>query len=138
MVIPIQSLSGWAMIANRVIWRSTVLNWQIKPTKAFDPFNGNWGALQLGFRWTELNIDQSTFTNYGSAANPLYLFADPRASVSHAQTWGLSANWFLNSNVKLQQSYDSTSFTGGAVTPTGQVANRPNENVFWSRVQIWY
>ena len=133
-----QTNTAWQAQVSYVLTGEENTYWQIKPTKAFDPFNGNWGAWQVAFRWTELNIDQSTFTNYGSAANPLYLFADPRASVSHAQTWGLSANWFLNSNVKLQQSYDSTSFTGGAVTPTGQVANRPNENVFWSRVQIWY
>lgn len=133
-----QTNTAWQAQVSYVLTGEENTYWQIKPTKSFDPFNGNWGAVQAAFRWTELNIDGSTFTNYGSASNPLYLYADPRNSVTHAQTWGLSMNWYLNSNVKLQQSFDSTKFTGGSVTPTGQVTNRPNENVFWTRVQFWY
>lgn len=133
-----QTNTAWQAQVSYVLTGEENTYWQIKPTKAFDPFNGSWGAVQAAFRWTELNIDGSTFSNYGSTTNPLYLFADPRNSVSHAQTWGLSLNWFLNSNVKLQQSFDSTQFTGGAVTPSGHVTNRPSEEVFWTRVQFWY
>ena len=133
-----QTNTAWQVALSYVLTGEENTYWAIKPLKSFDPFNGQWGAWQLALRWQELNIDQSTFTNFGSAANPLYLYADPRSSVSHAQTWGLGINWFMNSNVKLMADYESTQFTGGAVDFNGKVANRPDEQVFFTRVQFWY
>jgi len=133
-----QTNTAWQVATSYVLTGEDNTYWAIKPRKNFDPFSGEWGAFQLAARWTELDIGKDTFTNYGSAANPLYLFADPRSSVQHAQTWGLGVNWFLNSNVKIQGNYEQTKFTGGAVTLDNQVTNRPDEKVFFTRVQFWY
>ena len=133
-----QTNLAWQVAASYVLTGEDNTYWAIKPRQNFDPFSGNWGAWQVAFRWHELDIDQDTFTNYGTAANPLYLFADPRSSVQHASTWGLGLNWILNSNVSIKGNYEQTQFTGGAVTSTGEVANRPDEKVFFTRVQFWY
>ena len=133
-----QTNLAWQIAASYVLTGEDNTYWAIKPRENFDPFEGKWGALQAAFRWQELDIDPVTFTNFGSVSTPLYLFADPRSSIQHAQTWGLGLNWFLNSNVKIQGNYEQTAFTGGAVTTTNQVANRPDEKVFFTRVQFWY
>ena len=133
-----QTNTAWQVAASYVLTGEDNTYWAIKPREKFNPMEGNWGAWQLAFRWSELNIDPNTFTNYGTASQQLYLFADPRSSVQHASTWGLGVNWFLNSNVKIQGNYEQTQFTGGAVTANNTITNRPDEKVFFTRVQFWY
>jgi phosphate-selective porin OprO/OprP len=133
-----QTNLAWQVAASYVLTGEENTYWAVKPREPFNPFEGKWGAWQIAFRWHELDIDRDTFANYGTAANPVYLFSDPRSSVQHAQTWGLGVNWFLNSNVKIQGNYEQTAFTGGAVTADNQVADRPDEKVFFTRVQFWY
>ncbi len=133
-----QTNTAWQVAASYVLTGEENTYWAIKPAQNFDPLNGYWGAWQVVARWHELDIGKNTFTNIGSVSNPIYPFADPRNSVSHAQTWGLGLNWFLNSNVKIQGNYEQTQFTGGAVNANNQVTNRPDEKVFFTRVQFWY
>ena len=133
-----QTNLAWQIAASYVLTGEDNTYWAVKPREPFDPFEGKWGAWQVAFRWHELDIDQDTFTNFGSASNPLYLYSDPRSSIQHASTWGLGATWFMNSNVSIKGNYEQTAFTGGAVTDTGAIANRPDEKVFFTRVQFWY
>jgi phosphate-selective porin OprO/OprP len=133
-----QTNLAWQVAASYVLTGEDNTYWAIKPRENFNPFEGKWGAWQLAFRWHELDIDKDTFTNYGTASNQLYLFSDPRSSIQHASTWGVGVNWFLNSNVSIKGNYEQTTFTGGAVTDTNQVADRPDEKVFFTRVQFWY
>ncbi|MBT9099717.1 hypothetical protein KFZ76_18635 [Methylovulum psychrotolerans] len=103
----------------------------IKPNKRFDPAAGSWGAWQLAARWSELNIDKSTFQNIGSVANP-YSFASLSNSIRNAQSWALGVNWYLNDNLKLMTDYEETLFVGGAAGNT----DRTTEQAVFSRVQV--
>lgn len=109
----------------------------VKPLQNFNPFENHWGALQLVARYTELHIDTDSFENYGSKKNPYYLL-DPTQSVHEANTWGVGANWFLNSNARIMLDYEQTHFRGGAALDkvTHQATDRPTEKVFMSRFQI--
>lgn len=109
----------------------------VKPTHHFDPPNGQWGALQLAARWTELDIDDSIFQNYGTAAAPVFAFANPALSVSHASTWSLGLNWFLNTNFKFAVNYDQTAFKGGAGTGITPLS-RDMERVLMTRMQFQF
>ena len=104
----------------------------IKPMRNFDPLKGSWGALQLATRWSELDVDNNTFT-----------ILDPTKSASRAQAWTLGANWFLNSNALIRFNYENVSFSGGGGTSTGagaktvyHITDRPNEQVFATRFQL--
>lgn len=110
----------------------------VKPRQPFDPFNGNWGAVQLAARYTELDIDSDTFRNFGTTALPQYRFADPRNSVQRASTWGIGVNWFLNNNVKLAANYEQTHYKGGAQNALFQAVDRPTEKAFFTRFQFNY
>ncbi len=104
----------------------------VKPMRSFDPFKGSWGALQLVGRWSELDIDKSTFA-----------LLDPTKSISRATAYTVGANWFLNKNALIRLDYEDVSFLGGAGTFTGSgsttkysVTNRPTEQIFSTRFQL--
>ena len=132
-----QSNTAWQVTASYVLTGEDNGFQMIKPRHPFDPFNGTWGAFQIVGRWHELDIDKDTFTNYGTASRPVYLFSDPRTSVQHATTWGVGANWWLNTNIKIMADYEQTYFNGGATNATRTaVFNRPDEKVFFTRFQV--
>jgi phosphate-selective porin OprO/OprP len=136
-----QDNEAWQVAASYVITGEDNTFQGVKPRQAFDPLKGNWGAVQFAARWSELKIDGDTFTNYGTAAAPNYLFANPRGSVEHATSWALGLNWFLNSNVKLTADYEQTEFKGGAaggLLANSSIVDRPTERVFFTRVQLSY
>ncbi len=133
-----QNNHAWQVAASYVLTGEDNSFSGVRPRQPFNPATGNWGALQLAARWSELDIDGETFRNYGTAAAPRYLFADPRNSVQHATSWALGVNWFLNSNVKLTADYEQTYFRGGAQNTRFQVFDRPAEKVFLTRFQLSY
>jgi phosphate-selective porin OprO/OprP len=106
----------------------------VKPRTAFDPEHGHWGALQLVSRWSELDVDADSYRNLGSTIKPFYLL-DPGKSISHASSWALGTNWFLNRNFRIMAEYEQTYFKGGAGS-LGNVLNRPMEKVFGTRFQL--
>lgn len=128
---------AWQVQASYVLTGEKASFFGVKPAQNFDPFNGGWGALQLAARWTELDIDNSVFQNYGSKATPFYVFSDPRQSVSKASTWSLGLNWILNNNVKIAANYDQTSFKGGAGAGNTYLS-RDMEKVFMTRFQFQF
>ena len=92
--------------------------------QTFDPIKGNWGALQLAGRWSELSVDSSTFS-----------VLDKSKSVSKASAFTLGANWFLNKNALLRFDYENVSFIGGYGTTT-HTTNRPTEQILGTRFQL--
>jgi phosphate-selective porin OprO/OprP len=133
-----QNNHAWQIAASYMLTGEDNAFQGIKPRKAFDPFNGSWGALQLAARYMELDVDPDTFANYGTSAAPRYLFSDPRNSIQHATTWGVAANWFLNTNVKLSANYEQTYYKNGAQNAAFQTVDRPTEKAFFTRVQFNY
>jgi phosphate-selective porin OprO/OprP len=98
----------------------------VNPRRNFDPWrflDGAWGALQVGFRYAQLDVEKKAFT---------LGFADPNRSARTADSWALALNWSLNPMVRLMLDYDSTTFTGGAKNG----GDRPDEDVIMSRVQF--
>ncbi len=141
-----QNIEAWNVTIDYVLTgeQNAFLNQGIKPRHNFNPFEGDWGAWQVAARFTPINFDNGSFKNVGTAAKPIYPFADPRTSVSAASTWSLGTNWWLNPNVKLQFDYSQTSFDGGAAqlkpdgTKTNTVIDRETEKVFQTRVQLGF
>jgi phosphate-selective porin OprO/OprP len=99
----------------------------VVPRHPFDPLNGNWGALQLAGRYSQLDVDPKAFP----------LFADSTTSARGASEWSAGLNWWLNRNVRFNTSFSHTTFEGGgALTASpGPVTHRP-ENVLFTRLQL--
>ena len=93
----------------------------VKPKHPLDFAAGTLGALELGFRYNWLKIDQAVFPTG----------ADPAKSVQEAKGFGLALNWQLSRNLKASGNYEQTSFTGGAPKD----ADRHTEKVLIGRFQ---
>ena len=105
----------------------------IKPLRNFDPLKGAWGAFQIAARWSELSIDNQTFSRV----------LDPTQSASKASAWTVGGNWFLNKNAIIRADLEDVMFLGGAGYSTGSgattkyfISNRPSELVFSTRFQL--
>lgn len=96
------------------------------PRQNFDWQRGTWGAFEIGLRASGLSIDDAAFQGAASTR-----FADPSVSARAATDIGLTLNWYLNKNIRLQTSFDQTRFEGGA---TGG-RDLPTEKVLFSRMQ---
>lgn len=98
-------------------------------------FAGVWGALQMAFRWSELDIGDATLKSYRGLGTTTFFLADPKTSVSHASSWALGLNWYLNDYFKVMANYEQTDITGGA-SRLGRVVDRETERVFITRFQF--
>jgi phosphate-selective porin OprO/OprP len=123
--------TAWQVQASYVLTGEDNTFQSVKPRRNFDPLNGSWGAFQLAARWTELDIDDDTFANQGTASSP-FILIDPAKSVSKASTWTLGANWFLNRYTRIMADYEQTYFDGGAANKK----DRQMEKVFSTRFQL--
>lgn len=94
----------------------------VKPNEPFEIGGPGWGAFELALRCGELDVDDDAFPRY----------ADPATVASQARALGFGLNWLLTSNLKLQFNLTQTQFDGGAANG----ADRPDENAFFSRVQV--
>lgn len=100
----------------------------VVPRRPFNPREGNWGALQLVARYSQLDIDGDAFP----------LFADPATSAHSAKEWSVGLNWYLNRNIKVATSFSHTIFGGGSpkgTTVPASVTQKP-ESVLFTRVQL--
>jgi phosphate-selective porin OprO/OprP len=86
----------------------------------FDPRQGRWGAVELAARYQVIDFDNAAFP----------LFADPTASATGAQSFGVALNWHWSRNIKLSIAYDHTKFDGGA-----KGADRKTEHILFERIQ---
>jgi phosphate-selective porin OprO/OprP len=78
---------------------------------------------------SQLTVGDEAFV--GTSATRL---ANPNASARKATDIGVSMNWYLNRNIKVQLTYDQTTFEGGA--PGGQDQN--DEKILFTRFQAHY
>jgi phosphate-selective porin OprO and OprP len=100
----------------------------VTPLRPFKPLQGDWGALQLVARYSELDVDDDAFP----------LFSNPASSASEARAFSVGLNWFLNRNILIKTSFSHTDFSGGGgagTTPPAAVTRR-DENVFFTRIQL--
>lgn len=116
--------TAWQVQASYVLTGEDNTFQSVKPLRPFNPLNGGWGALQAAARWSEFDVDNQAFQ-----------FLDPAKSASHASSWALGLNWYLNQNARIMADYEQTSFEGGAGT-TKAVLNKPTDRVFGTRFQL--
>ena len=151
---------AWQIAATYLVTGEDASFKGVKPKKNFDLNSGGWGAWEVTARYSELNIDDKTFT-WGSldgtgATGTLtglnhYIYADPKVSARSAHTWTAGVNWYLNPEVKFALNYARTSFKGGAGSLGGSntsqaynlitqnpVLDREDESVLLARFQIAY
>ena len=129
----------------------------IKPENNFKPMDFNSiGALQLVFRFTQLNLDPSVFFEGYNYNVPQNKIAVPAVSAQKATTYGIALNWFLNPFIKMSTEFSDTKFNWGCSTgayndpvnpgcltanfsyigaPGSVVINRPDELVFFQKIQ---
>jgi phosphate-selective porin OprO/OprP len=96
----------------------------VTPSRPFSPFNGQWGALQLVARYSELDVDKKAFKG----------FADSGTSALEAGAWAIGLNWYLNSNIRVNTSFSRTTFEGGNGAKA-TVTKQP-EKLLFTRLQL--
>ncbi len=98
----------------------------VKPLHPFDPRNGEWGALDVAAR----------ISNVATQTRQFQLgFANPSVAAKTATEFAVGVNWYLNSNIKYYFDYANTYFYQGAGT-TARPTDRPNESAFESQLQL--
>jgi phosphate-selective porin OprO and OprP len=115
---------AWQIAASFVLTGEKASYRQVTPRKQFSPGTGNFGAVELAGRYTQLDIDNDAF---------LLNFADPTKSAQRASTWTAGVNWYFNRNLKFQVNYEQTHFKGGSI-----IGDRTAEKVVLSRFQIYF
>ena len=95
----------------------------VRPSEAFEPVKGKWGALELAGRVNGIDIGTEAFQEG---------ILDPTKSVRKAFAWTIGLNWILSRNIKQVVNVERTTFIGGAQGG----ASRPAENAFFIRTQV--
>ena len=95
----------------------------VRPSEAFEPGKGKWGALELAGRVNGIEIGTEALQEG---------IVDSTKSVRKAFAWTVGLNWILSRNIKQVVNFERTTFTGGA---TGG-ADRPAEKAFFIRTQV--
>jgi phosphate-selective porin OprO and OprP len=109
---------GWGITGSYVLTGEAASDRGVRPSRAFDPSAGKWGALQLAARYSHLSVDPLAFTSGLAAAT-----ASRKASA-----FTIAANWYPVAFIKYYATFERTSFDGGA--------SRPTENVILFRTQV--
>jgi phosphate-selective porin OprO/OprP len=102
----------------------------IKPRSPFAFGKPGWGAVEVGLRYTELNIDEDAFID-GTAS-----FANPTTAVKSASTWGVALNWYLTPNIRFLLDYETTQFEGGGGGTLADPLDREDEELVFGRLQV--
>ena len=95
----------------------------LRPSEAFEPGTGKWGALELAARVNGIEIGTEALREG---------IVDPAKSIRKAFAWAVGVNWYLNRNVKQVVDFERTTFNGGAANAT----DRPAENALFIRTQV--
>jgi phosphate-selective porin OprO/OprP len=111
---------AWEGTASYLLTGDAASEGIVRPRHDFDPANGQWGALQLVARYTQLTIDPNAFIAGLASAG----------SSREARSFALGANWYPNAYVKMYGTFERTMFDGDVTD------RRPAENVVLFRTQL--
>jgi phosphate-selective porin OprO/OprP len=92
--------TAWEITGSYVITGEPASDRGVRPRMNFDPPEGEWGALQLLARVTELSVDEDVFSAE---------LAAPGAS-QRARSWTLGVNWYPNPWIKWYATFERTTF----------------------------
>jgi len=119
--------TAWQIAASYVLTGENASFKGVVPRSDFGLGEGGWGAFEVAARYGQLRIDDDVF--------PFY--ADPAVAVRGIDQWTVGGSWYLNRWLRIMLNYEVDTFNGGA-TPVGTDADRHNERVFLTRLQINY
>jgi phosphate-selective porin OprO/OprP len=132
LIAPLDSASlehhAWEITGSWVLTGEDASYKGVIPLRPFKPLQGDWGALQLVARYSELDVDDNAFP----------LFSNPASSASEARAFSVGLNWFLNRNILVKTSFSHTDFSGGGGAGNNAPAavTQKDENVFFTRIQL--
>lgn len=112
----------------------------VKPKNSFTVGGPGWGAFEIDARYGDLDVDNDAFKEGFAVETRSSTAASTTAanvatlSASHAHTYGVGVNWYLNSNAKVVLDYNQTEFAGGGVDGH----NRLHEQALFTRLQLTY
>jgi phosphate-selective porin OprO/OprP len=111
---------GWEVTGSYVLTGEAASDRGVRPRRPFSPPDGQWGALQLVARYTEVRFDDEI---------PPLGFAGTDAARA-ATSFTLGVNWYPAAVFKYYLTYERTSFDSSTETA------RPDENVILFRLQL--
>jgi len=121
--------TGWEIAGGWVLTGEDATFKGVLPRHPFNPFSGDWGALQVIGRFSALDVDSAAFSHS--------YYANPAASANAAHEWSVGLNWYLNRNVKVAASFAHTTFDGGGTgTSAVGLVTHKDENVLFTRLQL--
>lgn len=91
------------------------------PKRPLDLSKGQWGAIELAFRWSMLILDENTFPD----------FADASEVIRGAESFTAGINWYFNPFIKFMVNYAYSDFANGS--PDG---DRLSEHALGTRLQF--
>ena len=116
------SHTGWQVAVSYFLTGEKNSFKTVTPLRPVNFASGNWGALELAARVSQLDVDDDAFP----------IFANPATSATKALSYGVGLNWHLNRNLKFTVDYGHTDFDAAAGNP---FASR-SEDVVISRLQF--
>jgi len=90
--------NAWQIAPSVVVTGERASHVGITPAHPFEPEHGQWGAVVVKARYSQLVVGDGIFPVFVNAAD------SPRA----IREWGAGANWYLNRNVKVMADYEYT------------------------------
>lgn len=115
---------GWFVQSTYVLTGEPSGFGSLSPRRPFDLSRGQWGALEVGVRYSRLDLDAATF-RLG--------FADPVLSARAARVWTVGLNWYLTDELKFQLNYEHTGFPGAIRFAPGP---RDHQDLILTRLQF--
>ncbi len=124
--------SAWQIATSYVLTGEPASFKGVVPFRPLNPFENNWGAFEIAFRYGQLRLDEDAFDDG---------YADNKRSVEQADEWQVGLNWYLNRNFKVVVDYANTTFDGGSSKPgatggTTVADDRETEHVLFTRLQL--
>lgn len=113
---------AWQINGSYVLTGEDASSKSVMPKDDFDPFNNQWGALELVARVGGQSFDDDSFGTFASATN----------SVKSVRSAGVGLMWHLTYNYRLSTNYEHSMFDGGAAGGRDRV----DEDIIFSRLQI--
>jgi len=122
---------GWLVQTSYVLTGDDAAYDGVQPRNPFDPRAGRWGAVEVAYRYSELNIDPTVYTSG---------LADRTMTAGSATEHTFGVNWYFNKYVKLMLDYEHTGFDQAApfTTTTFSGKKRTHEDAILSRVQLQF
>jgi phosphate-selective porin OprO/OprP len=117
---------AWQVAASYLLTGENASFKGVVPRESFSlDEGGGWGAFEVAARYGQLRIDDDVF--------PFY--ADPAVAVRGIDQWTVGGSWYLNRWLRVMANYEVNTFDGGA-PPVGADADRHDERVFLTRLQV--